>query len=483
MNTVKFFRSAVLLVSSLMLAAFAQAETALDRYLAKDDGKFDWEYVRTEDKGYYVGHEVLVTSQQWLTEKETTRPLWQHDVMFYFPKKLADKPYGKLAWRTDSAIVYVAGGTHLRYSKFDDLFGKVAAKFNKIVIEVRQVPNEPWSYVVDGEGAKEMQEDNLVSRSFELFLDTGNEEWPLYLPMVKSVVKAMDASTEFLDEYHGLYVDRFSMVGGSKRGWTTWLTAAVDHRVQGIVPAVIDVLDIDESLENQYEAIGDYYPILHTYTSKNLPCRFKTEDGQKLLEIVDPIEYQDRMAGLPKFILNGTSDEFFQNTNSLNYWDQVSGPKNIRFVPNASHNLPEDAIMAGFAFASKVLDRDGRRAAPHIFWEADRENNVLTVYSSKIPMNVEFWTADNETLDYRLNVTGDEAWKSKTLRAKEMNIVFKDPDDDGRSKMYYAFSKPLDTPESGYRASLFSLDFGMQTFTTSIHMTPEAQPYSGLHCQ
>lgn len=480
MITVKFFRAALLLVVAIIASA-THAETALDRYLEKNDGYYDWEVIRTEDHDLYTGHEVRLTSQKWLTEKETTRPVWQHDLMFYIPKRPFDNPNSKVRRNTDSAIIYVAGGTHKRQSKFDDDFGNAAAMFKKIIIEVRQIPNEPWTFVVDGDDAKEMQEDDLVSRSFELYLDTGNEEWPLYLPMVKSVVKAMDASTEYLAEYHDLYVDQFSMVGGSKRAWTTWLTAATDERVIGIVPTVIDVLDIDESMENQYEAIGDYYPILGTYTNKDLPCRFKTKEGQELLKIVDPIEYQDRLEGVPKLIINGTSDEFFQNTNSLNYWDQVSEPKNIRFVPNANHDIPADAILAGFGFASKVIGRNGRRSAPKIFWEKDEEHNTLTVYSSKMPYAVDYWTADNDSLDYRLHVTGDEAWKKKSLSISDMKVVFKDVD--GRNRMFYAYSHTLSEPEKGYRGSLFTLDFGLQTFSTSLFMTPDVQPFEGQHCQ
>ena len=38
---------------------------------------------------------------------------------------------------------------------------------------------------------------------------------------------------------------KFMVAGGSKRGWTTWTTAAVDKRVFGAIPIVMDMLDFN----------------------------------------------------------------------------------------------------------------------------------------------------------------------------------------------------------------------------------------------
>ena len=69
-----------------------------------------------------------------------------------------------------------------------------------------------------------------------MFVETGDANWVTRLPMVKSAVKAMDAATEFLASAEGgkVTIKKFVVAGGSKRGWTTWLTGAADPRVKAI---------------------------------------------------------------------------------------------------------------------------------------------------------------------------------------------------------------------------------------------------------
>lgn len=56
--------------------------------------------------------------------------------------------------------------------------------------------------------------------------------------MTKGAVRAMDAITEFAGQKN-IKVEKFMVAGASKRGWTTWTTAAVDKRVFAAVPIVM----------------------------------------------------------------------------------------------------------------------------------------------------------------------------------------------------------------------------------------------------
>ena len=52
------------------------------------------------------------------------------------------------------------------------------------------------------------------------------------------------------------HIERFVVSGVSKRGWTTWLAAAVDERVVGIAPIVFDVLNMEASIRHHFAAYG-----------------------------------------------------------------------------------------------------------------------------------------------------------------------------------------------------------------------------------
>src|SRR5207248_8492406 len=104
-------------------------------------------------------------------------------------------------------------------------------------------PNEPVQF---SDLAGTRNEDGIIAYTWMKYMDTGDETWPLRLPMTKSAVRAMDTIAAVLasPEGGGVKVGKFVVSGGSKRGWTTWTTAAVDPRVVAIVPASIDLLNL-----------------------------------------------------------------------------------------------------------------------------------------------------------------------------------------------------------------------------------------------
>src|SRR5690606_14304529 len=117
------------------------------------------------------------------------------------------------------------------------------------VAVLRQVPFQPIF---------ERREDALIAYTFDQYLRTGDGEWPLLLPMVKSATRAMDAVQDIVKKRWSASPESFTVAGASKRGWTAWLTAATDPRVMAVAPMVIDVLNMRAQMDHQRATWGEF---------------------------------------------------------------------------------------------------------------------------------------------------------------------------------------------------------------------------------
>ena len=243
-------------------------------------------------------------------------------------------------------LLFITGGSH--QSKQNDNDHKQAFMLAHLcgarVAVLRQVPNQPL--------LGDKTEDELIAETFVRYLQTKDENWPLLFPMTKSAVRAMDALQAFTKE-KGRPVERFVVTGGSKRGWTTWLTGAVDDRVVAIAPMVIVMLNTEKQGPNQLEVWGKYSEQIGDYVERGLTEKTDNPDLTKLWKMVDPFTYRDRLTK-PKLLVNGTNDRYW-TLNALDfYWSELKGPKYLVELPNAGHGL-EQQSRVGPGWRGRVL--------------------------------------------------------------------------------------------------------------------------------
>jgi len=400
----------------------SSASTALRDYVLRADDSYGWVVRQRTTLGGCEVVELTLTSQVW------RGLVWRHRVFVVVPPGLEGQTDALLvveggSWKDSDAEPLPEGGKPLPRQAI--LLGGFAQQLGAPVVVVLNVPRQP---IFDGR-----KEDAIIALTFEEFLNSGEMDWPLLLPMVKSVVRAMDAAQAFAEKELPFTIDRFTVTGASKRGWTTWLTAAVDERVAGIGPMVIDMLNLEAQLEHQRAAYGTFSERIHDYTDRDLPRRMRAPEGAGLLQIVDPYSYRDQITQ-PKMLFLGTNDGFW-TLDSLNlYWDGLQGDKYVVYVPNADHDLAMDwrRVLGGL----RALHRHahGVERLPALQWQYTQEDQQVTlqITPAAADVSVVLWTAQSPTRDFR-----KAQWTSRPLTL--------DPDTQTATAQVQA-------PEQGYSA-------------------------------
>lgn len=287
-----------------------------------------------------------------------------------------------------TAILLVTGGDP---NDLDEEESRgLAAASGLPVANLYHVPNQPLF--------EDLWEDDLIAFTFIQHLASGEGDWPLLLPMVQSVVAAMDA----LEALHG--IEKFIVTGISKRGWTTWLAAATgDPRILGIAPMSIDHLNVPFQMAHQLATWGEYSESIRAYTELDLPKKLDSPEGLHLNSIVDPYAYIDRYR-CPILVVTGTNDTYWQVDALGNYWNDLPPSKWARTIPNSGHvpdHSEKNATLA--AFARKVSRGESVFTPNHEFVRDGERVTLLSQPSDA--QRLALWGARSTNYEFR-----DKEW-------------------------------------------------------------------------
>jgi len=408
------------LLAFLVLFWSTSARADVIDYVKKADPSFKWNLRKTAKTSVGTVYDIQIVSQTW------QGIVWEHDLQVILPKDV--KPTSTmLLWNTGGKPGVASAALAL------DLAGKTQAP----VAFLFGIPNQPLF-----EGKKE---DALIAETFVRYLKDKNDDWPLLFPMVKSLVRAMDALQEFARKEWKIEVNDCVVTGASKRGWTSWLTAVADRRVKAVAPLVIDTLNMRAQLPHQLESYGAYSEMIADYTKRSLVPMPDTPEAKKLWAMVDPWVYRKRLT-MPKMIINGTNDPYWTQDALNLYWNDLEGDKWVLYVPNAGHNLrqkreggKEDTSRAISTLAAFARHQITGKAMPKLAWKHSGEKDVyrLEVESTPAPKAAQLWVADAPTRDFR-----KATWKEHEARR------------DGRM-----VTGEVKEPETGYRVFMGECEY------------------------
>ncbi len=388
-----------------------ETDPLLRQYLEKPDDAFALQPTGTTQLPGGTIHTHQLTSQTW-REKP-----WVHDLVVAVPDELR---------HTDTMVLVVGGGrNHDRampsFSRTEYLIGLEAIRRTGARVAVlSQVPNQPlWGG---------LNEDDLIARTFAEYLKTRDPSLPLLFPMVKSVVRAMDALEKFDADGHPP-PKRFIVTGASKRGWTTYLSAAMDDRISAIAPMVFDILNLQPQLDHQLHSFGAYSEQIRAYEDQNLFEALRVEPGRTLGRLVDPFTYREKLT-MPKLILLGTNDPYWTVDATRFYFDELPGANSLFYVPNAGHSLSLEALPPLIAFINTMLEG---RPMPELSLKRE-DDSIRLGWQGADATGATLWSAESGSRDFR-----QASWTNTSLRLREESATaFSIEPPDGAFTAWYA---------------------------------------------
>jgi len=410
------------------LAAVPVRATPLDDYVHAPDTNFAWRVLERGTRQGYTYTRVGFISQRWQGLR------WTNFLTVVEPP----------VWRNPNyCALLVVGDTETNYYSTAAAAARRAGAWSAIL---SHIPNQP---LFAGR-----REDALVAYTFDRYLKTGDDTWPVLLPMVKSAVRAMDLVQILATNESLTAPDKFVVNGASKRGLTTWLTAAVDPRVAGIGPMVFDMLNFKAQTDWAQKVYGHQSEMIHNYTELGLVAQMDTPAMAQLRGSVDPYTYRDRYT-LPKLILLGSNDPFWTVDSTRHYWNDLPGPKLIYDSPNTGHGLKRDSTEAFCAFFQMLADG---QPLPDMKWKFIATGSPAVQVTFDRPAKTALlWSADTASRDFR-----KANWSHRELEVTP------------ETRRLTAL---VDPPRRGHRAFMMELTFagdsGDYKLSTQVQVIPD----------
>lgn len=251
----------------------------------------------------------------------------------------------------------------------------------------------------------------MIAWAWHQFLETGDPEWLPRLPMVKAAMAAMRSVQEYTKQAGIADIDGWVVSGASKRGWTTWMVGAVNcptcPNIDAIAPIVPIVPNLQVGVHHMWRAFGGFTFAFNDYTDVNFTTRIDDPATAGLFKIVDPINYVDRLARLPKTILVSSGDEFMMFEWTQNWKDTFKGETHVYIADNAEHSYATGirGLLRTLTSFSNSVFLNGTR--PKFDYQLDTENGTISV---QVPQDQELVkvvlrhanTLSDERRDFRL---------------------------------------------------------------------------------
>jgi PKD repeat protein/PhoPQ-activated pathogenicity-related protein len=331
-------------------AVLVREPSYIDRYVYMADPLFHYSLQGAPVQGDgYKTFNFDLASLHWRAPGATDPVLWQHRLAVVQPASITN----------NTALLYLDGGEGEPGAPgdVDPNLAEFAKQTGSVVAVLDRIPNQPLESSLGP-----LSEDRLMAASMDAFLQATGTADSVYLPefasqlltfpMTKAAVRAMDVVQKFMGDpvqsgrFPPKLVDHFVLAGGSPEGWTrgiaTWMAAAHDTRVKGVVPMNYSGMAMPDQFDHQEEHFGQLLDTMEPYNEFGIPAvmashpeldmstplylkelRMRIErDIREILEDLEDNNWIDRVEGNELDFAAEIKDKLFLE--NQDYWNILS---------------------------------------------------------------------------------------------------------------------------------------------------------------
>ena len=260
---------------AIQLSLSQTPTSPLEEYVFADDPLFEWtdlnhRFEGATNHGVYTAHVINMTSGTFLNASIVNHVIWWHYIVVIIPNSIVS---------TEKAFYWTAcadAGSNTNPANLPDaldddvvIAAEISTQSNLISFVIYTNPNQPIVWA-DDPSQKHRSNDALLAYSLHESMFYGYP--PLFFPMVRANVRALDALQNYTTSKFQWNLKQFTAGGASKWGWLTWLFAAVDDRVVSFVPVVFDMLNWNINAHHQYKSYGGWTWAFQGISYFNLLC-------------------------------------------------------------------------------------------------------------------------------------------------------------------------------------------------------------------
>lgn len=252
-------------------------------------------YAEKQGEGYKA-YFLDFVSQSWHPEK-TVPPVWRHWLTLIIPNQRVK----------DIGMLVLTEGLSTNESPMSEIppyFISLAVSSKSVVAILEGFPRDKVGIYETPTKVVNLEPTEFVSWSLKQYFETYDPGWIIFCPLVKSVVRAMDAVQEFLlkNLRSEIPIKEFILCGDAPF-FVLWLVPPVDSRVIGLVSINVAAFNLEQQIKRMFMDEVSFPPLFAEMDDAGILPLLETEDGENLLKVIDPYFYRASLQ-IPKLVIS-----------------------------------------------------------------------------------------------------------------------------------------------------------------------------------